>query len=105
MARVRLALTEAQVAELQGLRDHAARPYLRERAAALLKLAGGASATAVAQHGLLRQRGVHTVLAWLKRYRAGGLAGLTIRPGRGRKPAFFPSDAGGGAHGGGPGVD
>jgi transposase len=94
MAQQQLTLSEAQVAELQALRDHAARPYLRERAAALLKIAGGASATAVAQHGLLRRRGLHTVLTWLKRYRAEGRAGLTIRPGRGRKPAFFPSDAG-----------
>ncbi len=94
MAQQQLTLSEAQVAELQALRDHAARPYLRERAAALLKIAGGASATAVAQHGLLRRRGLHTVLTWLKRYRVEGSAGLTIRPGRGRKPAFFPSDAG-----------
>jgi transposase len=85
-------LDEQQVAELVGLRDRAPQAYVRERAAALLKIAGGASVTAVAQGGLLRRRGVHTVLAWLKRYRAEGVAGLSIRPGRGRKPAFFPPE-------------
>jgi hypothetical protein len=92
MSQQRLELTSEQVTELEQVRDHAERPYLRERAAALLKIAGGLSATAVAEHGLLRRRGVHTVLNWLKRYRAAGIAGLTILPGRGRKPAFFPSD-------------
>lgn len=105
MARQALELTEQQVAELQALRDHAAQPYLRERAAALLKIANGASATAVAQQGLLRRRGLHAVLAWLGRYRAEGIAGLTIRPGRGRKPAFFPPDAGRSQRGGGAGVE
>jgi transposase len=45
----------------------------------------------VARTGLLRPRQPDTVYAWLDRYRAEGIAGLTIRPGRGRKPAFSPS--------------
>ena len=41
--RLQLSLTEPQRAELEELRDHSPRPYLRERAAALLKVAGGLS--------------------------------------------------------------
>lgn len=88
---LQLELTAEQRAELERLRDTSPRPYLRERAAALLKSADGASPTAVARSGLLRRRKYHTVVAWLRRYQADGLVGLVIRPGRGRKPAFSPS--------------
>lgn len=95
----RLDLSPAERADLETLRDTAPLPYLRERAAALLKIADGAVAAEVARTGLLRPRQPDTVYAWLHRYRAAGLAGLTIRPGRGRKPAFSPSvrQRGGGA--------
>jgi hypothetical protein len=86
----RLALTPPERAELAHVRDSATVPYLRERAAALLKIADGAIAAQVAREGLLRTRQPDTVYAWLRRYRAEGVAGLTIRPGRGRKPAFSP---------------
>lgn len=72
------------------MRDHAAKPYLRERAAAMLKIADGQSPHAVSQHGLLRQRKPDTVYAWLNRYQAEGIEGLYIRDGRGRKPAYEP---------------
>ena len=72
------------------LRDHAAKPYLRERAAALLKLAAGDSAPTVARSGLLRPHKPKTLRRWLQRFQQEGAAGLTIRPGRGRKPAFSP---------------
>lgn len=91
MAQRRLTLTPAQQRELVQLRDHAPQPYLRERAAALLKVAAGQPPAAVARQGLLRRRKPDTVYAWLNRYQAAGLAGLVIRPGRGRKPAFSPS--------------
>jgi hypothetical protein len=65
--------------------------YVRERAAAILKVADGMPAQAVAAHGLLVKREPDTVYAWLNRYAADGLAGLVNRPGRGRKPAFSPS--------------
>lgn len=87
----RLPLTPAQRAELTDLRATGAKPYLRERAAALLKIADGQAAAAVAAHGLLRPRQPDTVYRWLARYRAEGIAGLHDRPGRGRKPAFSPS--------------
>lgn len=86
----RLVLTGAQRDDLTALRDRAARPYLRERAAAVLKVAGGEAAAAVARSGLLRPRDPDTVCAWLDRYLAQGAGGLRIRPGRGRKPAFSP---------------
>jgi transposase len=86
----RLVLTPAQRHDLVVLRDTAPKAYLRERAAALLKIADGMSAAAVARAGLLRRRKPATVYRWLQRYRAAGIAGLHDRPGRGRKPAFFP---------------
>lgn len=84
-------LTPEERQELLQLRDHAAQPYLRERAAALLKIADGRSAAWVARHGLLRPRKPDTVYDWLARFTIHGVAGLRIRAGRGRKPAFSPS--------------
>lgn len=97
---LQLTLTPDEQAALVHLRDTAPRPYLRERAAALLKVAAGASASAVARSGLLRPRKPETVATWIHRYQQAGIAGLTIRPGRGRKPAFSPSvrHRGGGSH-------
>ena len=86
-----LLLDATQRADLVALRAHAAKPDLRERAAALLKIADGARPAHVARHGLLRPHAPDTIDAWLDRYHAAGLAGLQIRPGRGRPPAFFPS--------------
>lgn len=86
----RLPLTTEQRRELVALRDTAATPYLRERAAALLKVADGTPAAAVARAGLLRPRKPATLDRWLRRYRAEGVAGLRDRPGRGRRPAFPP---------------
>ena len=71
------------------LRDHAPQPYLRERAAALIKVDDGQSAAPVARLGLLRPRKPDTVYAWLGRFVIDGLEGLQIRAGHGRKPAFF----------------
>lgn len=48
-----------------------------ERCAALLKITDGASAHAVARHGLLQPRDPNTIYAWLAHYLADGLAGLT----------------------------
>ncbi len=91
MAQRELVLTDGQRQQLLHLRDHALKPYLRERAAALLKIADGMAAAVVASHGLLRPRKPDTVYAWLDRFQAAGIDGLTVRPGRGRKPAFSPS--------------
>jgi transposase len=91
MRALNLSLDPAQEAALVRLRDHHPKPYMRERAAALLQVAAGASARQVALHGLYRPRGPKTVHAWLQRYQAHGAAGLVVQPGRGRKPAFSPA--------------
>lgn len=88
---LKLELTEEQKAELIDLRDHASKPYLRERAAALLKIAGGLSGREVARNRLNKPHWQDTVYEWVKRYRAEGITGLKVRPGSGRKPAFSPS--------------
>ena len=75
-ARRTLLLSQEQRSLLVQHRDHDARPYVRERAAALLKVADGVSAHAVATKGLLRPRDPDTVYAWLDRYQHDGLAGL-----------------------------
>ena len=85
-------LREEQRAELQETRDHHQKPYMREKAAAILKIAEEhQSALQVAQHGLLRRRDDYTVRRWLACYLDCGLAGLLVGKGRGRKPAFSPS--------------
>jgi hypothetical protein len=77
-----LELTTAQQQTLEEGRDHHSRPFVRERCAALLKIAGGKSAHWVAQHGLLKERDPATIYAWLSRSQEEGLAGiLTHRPG------------------------
>ena len=102
MSRRQLVLNDAQRTDLDSLRDHGRPAYLRERAAALLKVAAGIPAAWVARDGLLRPREPMTVYEWLNRYQAEGIVGLTIRPGRGRKPAFSPSAGDGRAREGGP---
>src|SRR5262245_3726240 len=89
-ARMReLSLSAAERQALAHMATRDPKPYRRERAAALLKIAAGQPAAAVARNGLLRPRDPDTVYSWLDRYAQEGLAGLTIAPGRGRKPAFF----------------
>jgi transposase len=84
-------LTVEQRQELEEARDNHKKPYVRERAAAILKIADGMSGRSVALFGLLKQRDPDTVYSWFHRYNAEGLAGLQVRSGRGRKPAFSPS--------------
>jgi transposase len=84
-------LTTTERVELTRLRDTAAQAYLRERAAALLKVADGMSAARVARQGLLRPRKPDTLYAWIDRFIDAGIDGLHMQPGRGRKPAFSPS--------------
>ncbi len=59
---IEVTLSEQQREDLLDVRDHHEKPYMRERAAAVLKVAGppgekGQSARQVALHGLLRERG------------------------------------------------
>ena len=71
-----LALSEDDRAELLYHRDHDPKPSVRERGAALLKIADGQSPHAVAHAGLLRPRDPDTVYAWLAYYQHDGLPGL-----------------------------
>lgn len=89
-APLSLRLTPEQQRELETTRDHHPRAYMRERAAAMLKIAQGHSAHQVALTGLLKPRDPDSVYGWLRRYQAEGVAGLAIRAGRGRKRQYFP---------------
>ncbi len=86
-AKTKLNLTDEQRAELEDLRDHAPKAYMRERAAALLKIADGQAVYKVAKEGLPRPRRASTVADCVRRYCAEGVEGLGVRPGRGRKPS------------------
>lgn len=86
----RLELSEAERTTLEQAVKHHPKPYVRERASGLLKIAARASAAWVAEHGLLARHAPDTVYRWLDRYEREGLAALTIRSGRGRKPRLSP---------------
>ena len=72
----RLKLTKTQRQELENNRNHHPEAYVRERCGALLKVADGQAAHAVARHGLLKPRDPDAVYAWLNFYQTEGLAGL-----------------------------
>lgn len=74
-----LTLTTDERTALVAARDHDPHPDVRERCAALLKIAAGHSAHHVARHGLLRPRDPDTVYGWLDLYAAEGLTGLRTR--------------------------
>jgi len=94
MKRYEITLNDKQRAELKEASRRHSKAYVRERAAAILKVDAGASIRQVALHGLLRRREPETVKEWIDRYLAQGLPGLMVRPGRGRKPVFSPSGEG-----------
>jgi hypothetical protein len=85
-----LELSQEQRAELVKHRNTDPLPYLRERCAAMLKIADGMTPATVAHSGLLRRYDPDAIYEWRRRYLAQGLAGLRIQAGRGRKPAFSP---------------
>jgi hypothetical protein len=62
-----LALSWEQRRELEAHRGHDSRPSVRERCAALLKIAQGKAPYWVARHGLLLARQPDTVYGWLAR--------------------------------------
>ena len=85
MPRQTLTLTINQRQDLLHSRDHDQHPYVRERCAAILKIADGGAPHAVARQGLLKPRDPDTVYAWLSAYEASGLAGLLARQHGGRR--------------------
>lgn len=86
-----LVLSDKQRCELEAARRTHPKAYVREKAAALLKVADGQAIRQVALSGLLRRRHPETVSDWISDYQQQGLAGLHVQAGRGRKPAFSPS--------------
>ena len=90
----KLELNATQEAELIKARDSHSKPYVRERAAAILKVGAGQSIRQVALNGLLKPRDPERVKEWIERYLEEGLKGLLVREGRGRKPSFSPSGQG-----------
>jgi len=92
---LRVDLSEEQRDELIDVRDCHDKPYMREKAAAVLKVAGppdgdGQSARQVALSGLLRERRPNTVRDWIHAYKEEGIEGLIVEDGRGQKPTFSP---------------
>lgn len=88
--RRKLELTVEERAALERVRDHDAKPYIREKAAALLKVADGMTPHRVAQHGLHKPHDPDSIYAWIDRYQSEGIEGLRVKAGRGRKPGFSP---------------
>jgi transposase len=92
---LQVTLSEQQREQLLDVRDHHEKPYMREKAAAVLKVAGppgeeGQSARQVALHGLLRERRPNTVRSWIHAWQEEGIDGFVVEEGRGQKPAFSP---------------
>ena len=87
---ITVCLTQESQDQLEQIRDTHKCPYMRERATAILKVAEGTSGRQVALNGLLKRRKPDTIYGWVKRYQSEGIAGLKVKPGRGRKPAYWP---------------
>ena len=62
--------------ELEYYRDQDARPYVRERCSAVLKIAAGETPYAGACQGVLKPRDPDTLDGWLEIYEDEGVAGL-----------------------------
>ena len=84
MKALSLELQPYQQQTLEWMRDRHPVPYLREKAAALLKIAAGQKVEEVARSGLLKVRKADTVRGWMKDYQRGGLGALYQQPRRGR---------------------
>ena len=91
--QLQVRLTREQQQELEQARDGHPKAYVREAAAAILKVAAGQSARQVALKGLLRVRDPESISSWIERYQHAGIKGLVVRQGRGRKAAFSPSQS------------
>lgn len=96
-AAYRLELGEEERTTLLEMRKHHPKAYMRERAAAVLKVANGLSIRQVAEMGCLQRREWETVAKWVKDYEQDGLRGLYLRAGRGRKRRVCAGGDGGGA--------
>lgn len=89
--RYHLALSNEQRVQLERWVKNPPKPYLRERARAILGIANGEEGQKMAKK-LRTPVGRAAVGDWVQRYKTEGIEGLKIRSGRGRKARFFPSD-------------
>ena len=85
-------LSTQQTQELCQARDHHSKPYIRVKAAAILKVTSGSSMRGVALHGLLKPGAEETVSRGMQTYLSEGMDGLLVKKGRGRQRAFSPSE-------------
>lgn len=76
MRKYAIALTEDEQHKLEKMRDRHPKPYMRERAAAILKVAEGKSPHYVAMNCLLKPRDPDTVYVWINNYLDKGFDGL-----------------------------
>lgn len=90
MIVIDIRLTQTAISELEEVLVSHPKPYMRERASALLKVSQGAYIKDVSTQGLLLKRDAHTVGKWIQRYKTQGMEGLYHRKGRGRKASFSP---------------
>jgi transposase len=77
-----MALSAAEVRELEKVARRGEPGYVRVKALALLNLNQGRSVTAVARLLWVSRESVYS---WRRRYRAGGVLGLVVAAGRGRR--------------------
>ena len=68
-----------QEEQLKQIRDTHKDAYMRERAAAIIKVAQGMSLRQVALNGLLKTRKPDTVRDWVKRFLSECIAGLPVK--------------------------
>jgi len=80
--RLKLVLNKRERKTLTHIRDRSSKPYQRERAAALLKIANGLSPHRVGLSGLLRKRDPDTVYSWVYAFSALGFLSLSHAPRR-----------------------
>jgi transposase len=71
-----ITLTDDKRQELENIRNTSPKPYVRQRAAAILKIANGDAAYNVAKQGLLKPVAPDTVYRWLNSYIEKGIKGL-----------------------------
>lgn len=84
-----LTITDEERKQLQDYRDHSGHPQVRERCAAMLKIAEGKSPFWLSQEGLLKHHSPNTIYGWLDLYQQEGLKGLVERLHGGSRPHGF----------------
>ena len=82
-------LTESQRQELEHLYKTSPKHVMRKNCHAILLKADGRTSKDV---GHIVGMSDVSVNSWLRRYKAEGISGLTVKPGRGRKPIIASSD-------------